>query len=89
MLEMGAARHFLRRQQLTKTQEERAQLLQPMLEISPRHILIKKLSELRDSEPELAQLLADQIYAKAGLVEDPCPIVGRLNHLLAKALERH
>lgn len=26
-----------------------------------RHILIKKLSALRDSEPELAQLLADQV----------------------------
>ncbi|CAK7303162.1 Heat shock protein 75 kDa, mitochondrial [Vulpes lagopus] len=93
VLEMGAARHFLRMQQLAKTQEERAQLLQPTLEINPRHILIKKLSALRDSEPELAQLLADQIYTNAmiaaGLVDDPRPMVGHLNHLLAKALERH
>lgn len=36
VLEMGAARHFLRMQQLAKTQEERAQLLQPTLEINPR-----------------------------------------------------
>lgn len=36
VLEMGAARHFLRLQQLAKTQEERAQLLQPTLEINPR-----------------------------------------------------
>lgn len=34
VLEMGAARHFLRMQQLAKTQEERAQLLQPTLEIN-------------------------------------------------------
>ncbi|XP_036165676.1 heat shock protein 75 kDa, mitochondrial isoform X2 [Myotis myotis] len=93
VLEMGAARHFLRMQQLAKTQEERAQLLQPTLEVNPRHILIKKLSQLRESEPDLAQLLVDQIYENAmiaaGLVDDPRPMVGRLNNLLVKALERH
>nr|KAF6367256.1 TNF receptor associated protein 1 [Pipistrellus kuhlii] len=93
VLEMGAARHFLRMQQLAKTQEERAQLLQPTLEINPRHMLIKKLSQLRESEPDLAQLLADQIYENAmiaaGLVDDPRPMVDRLNNLLVKALERH
>lgn len=36
VLEMGAARHFVRMQQLAKSQEERAQLLQPTLEINPR-----------------------------------------------------
>uniref|UniRef100_A0A3Q1MT00 TNF receptor associated protein 1 n=1 Tax=Bos taurus TaxID=9913 RepID=A0A3Q1MT00_BOVIN len=93
VLEMGAARHFLRMRQLAKTQEERAQLLQPTLEINPRHVLIKKLSQLRDSEPDLAQLLVDQIYENAmitaGLIDDPRPMVGRLNQLLVKALERH
>uniref|UniRef100_A0A8D2I616 TNF receptor associated protein 1 n=1 Tax=Urocitellus parryii TaxID=9999 RepID=A0A8D2I616_UROPR len=92
VLEMGAARHFLRMQQLAKTQEERAQLLQPTLEVNPRHMLIKKLSQLREQEPELAQLLADQIYDNAmiaaGLVDDPRAMVGRLNDLLVKALER-
>uniref|UniRef100_A0A8C5LEU0 Heat shock protein 75 kDa, mitochondrial n=1 Tax=Jaculus jaculus TaxID=51337 RepID=A0A8C5LEU0_JACJA len=93
VLEMGAARHFLRMQQLAKTQEERAQLLQPTLEINPRHTLIKKLSELRERDPELAQLLVDQIYENAmiaaGLIDDPRPMVSRLNDLLVKALERH
>lgn len=36
---------------------------------------------------------AFQIYENAmitaGLVDDPRPMVGRLNHLLVKALERH
>ncbi|XP_014444763.1 heat shock protein 75 kDa, mitochondrial [Tupaia chinensis] len=93
VLEMGAARHFLRMQQLARTQEERAQFLQPTLEINPRHMLIKKLSQLRASEPDLAQLLVDQIYENAmiaaGLVDDPRPMVGRLNDLLVKALEKH
>lgn len=41
VLEMGAARHFLRMQQLAKTQEERAQLLQPTLEINPRYAQVQ------------------------------------------------
>ncbi|PNI44413.1 TRAP1 isoform 17, partial [Pan troglodytes] len=58
-----------------------------------RHALIKKLNQLRASEPGLAQLLVDQIYENAmiaaGLVDDPRAMVGRLNELLVKALERH
>ncbi|XP_072459342.1 heat shock protein 75 kDa, mitochondrial isoform X2 [Notamacropus eugenii] len=93
VLEMGAARHFLRMQQLAKTNEERAQILQPTLEINTRHPLIKKLNQLRESQPDLAQLLIDQIYENAmiaaGLNDDPRPMVGRLNELLTKALEKH
>ncbi|NWS75336.1 TRAP1 protein, partial [Crotophaga sulcirostris] len=93
VLEMGAARHFLRMQQLAKTQEERAQLLQPTLEINTGHALIKKLNELKDSQPDLAQLLLDQIYENAmiaaGLNEDPRPMVSRLNELLTKILEKN
>ncbi|NWI95032.1 TRAP1 protein, partial [Pitta sordida] len=93
VLEMGAARHFLRMQQLAKTQEERAQLLQPTLEINTGHTLIKKLSELKDSQPDLAQLLLDQIYENAmiaaGLNEDPRPMVSRLNELLTRILEKN
>ncbi|NXG07998.1 TRAP1 protein, partial [Sakesphorus luctuosus] len=93
VLEMGAARHFLRMQQLAKTQEERAQLLQPTLEINTGHTLIKKLNELKDSQPDLAQLLLDQIYENAmiaaGLNEDPRPMVSRLNELLTKILEKN
>uniref|UniRef100_U3JNZ5 Heat shock protein 75 kDa, mitochondrial n=1 Tax=Ficedula albicollis TaxID=59894 RepID=U3JNZ5_FICAL len=93
VLEMGAARHFLRMQQLAKTQEERAQLLQPTLEINTGHALIKKLSELKDSQPDLAQMLLDQIYENAmiaaGLNEDPRPMVNRLNDLLTRILEKN
>ncbi|XP_053132582.1 heat shock protein 75 kDa, mitochondrial [Hemicordylus capensis] len=92
VLEMGAARHFLRMQQLAKTSEERAQILQPTLEINTGHALIKKLHQLRSSQPELAQMLLDQIYDNAmiaaGLIDDPRPIVNRLTELLTKALEK-
>ncbi|XP_066496581.1 heat shock protein 75 kDa, mitochondrial [Tiliqua scincoides] len=93
VLEMGAARHLLRMQQLAKTSEERAQILQPTLEINTGHALIKKLHQLRTSEPELAQMLLDQIYDNAmiaaGLNDDPRPVVTRLNELLTRMLEKH
>ncbi|XP_070617699.1 heat shock protein 75 kDa, mitochondrial [Erythrolamprus reginae] len=93
VLEMGAARHFLRMQQLAKTSEERAQILQPTLEINAGHTLVKKLNQLRIDQPDLAQMLLDQIYDNAmitaGLSEDPRPMVNRMNELLVRALEKH
>uniref|UniRef100_A0A3Q3J0C7 TNF receptor-associated protein 1 n=1 Tax=Monopterus albus TaxID=43700 RepID=A0A3Q3J0C7_MONAL len=93
VLEMGAARHFLRTQQLARTAEERAQILQPTLEINAGHDLIKKLHAMKDTNPELAGLLLEQIYDNAmitaGLNDDPRPMISRLNDLLTKALEKH
>uniref|UniRef100_A0A1A7WUD0 Heat shock protein 75 kDa, mitochondrial n=1 Tax=Iconisemion striatum TaxID=60296 RepID=A0A1A7WUD0_9TELE len=93
VLEMGAARHFLRTQQLARSTEERAQILQPTLEINAGHDLIKKLHALKDTNSELAGLLLDQIYDNAmitaGLNDDPRPMISRLNDLLCKALEKH
>ncbi|KAG7505972.1 heat shock protein 75 kDa, mitochondrial [Solea senegalensis] len=93
VLEMGAARHFLRTQQLARTAEERAQILQPTLEINAGHDLIKKMHALKDANSELAGLLLEQIYDNAmiaaGLNDDPRPMISRLNDLLTKALEKH
>uniref|UniRef100_A0A4W6BXE1 Heat shock protein 75 kDa, mitochondrial n=1 Tax=Lates calcarifer TaxID=8187 RepID=A0A4W6BXE1_LATCA len=93
VLEMGAARHFLRTQQLARTAEERAQILQPTLELNAGHDLIKKLHALKDTNSELAGLLLEQIYDNAmiaaGLNDDPRPMISRLNDLLTKALEKH
>lgn len=93
VLEMGAARHFLRTQQMARSSEERAQILQPTLEINAGHDLIKKMHALKDSDSELARLLLEQIYDNAmiaaGLNDDPRPMISRLNELLTKALEKH
>ncbi|XP_037113055.1 heat shock protein 75 kDa, mitochondrial isoform X2 [Syngnathus acus] len=93
VLEMGAARHFLRTQQLARSAEERAQILQPTLEINSGHNLIQKLHALKDSDTELAALLLEQIYDNAmitaGLNDDPRPMISRLNDLLTKALQKH
>ncbi|MBV94303.1 Heat shock protein 75 kDa, mitochondrial, partial [Eschrichtius robustus] len=80
---MGAVRHFLRMRQLAEPPEERAQLLQPTLEINPR--------ENHSPDFCVSHFLA-VLYgfsATSGLVDDPRPMVSRLNHLLIKALDRH
>ena len=56
------------------------------LEINPRHAVIKKLAALRTSNPEKAELVAEQLLDNAliaaGLLEDPSRMVARLNKLL-------
>jgi TNF receptor-associated protein 1 len=58
------------------------------LEINPAHALMHKLNDLRQNQPELAALVAEQIYDNAmiaaGFVDDPRAMVGRIYQLLEK-----
>ena len=60
------------------------------LEINPRHPLVKKLAEAKDSNPELAKLVAmqllDNALIAAGLLEDARDTVTRMNTLMEKAM---
>ena len=60
------------------------------LEINPRHPLVRKLAQARESNPELAALVARQILDNAimaaGLLEDARDTVSRMNDLMEKAL---
>ncbi|KAL1505814.1 hypothetical protein ABEB36_005289 [Hypothenemus hampei] len=91
--EMAAARHFIRSQSYGLPEERRYAILQPQLEINPKHPIIKKLFKLKGSDPELAELLAQQLFVNsmvgAGLVEDPRVLLTSMNDLLSKALEKH
>jgi TNF receptor-associated protein 1 len=59
------------------------------LEFNPRHPLVTRLHGLRESQPELAQLIAAQIFdnalISAGLLEDAREMVARIYQLLEKA----
>ncbi|XP_065170658.1 heat shock protein 75 kDa, mitochondrial [Atheta coriaria] len=91
--EMAAARHFIRTQSHQLSEERRYALLQPQLEINPRHPIVKKLHKLTKSDPQLAELLTKQLFTNsmvgAGLVDDPRILLTSMNDLLAKALEKH
>ncbi|MFR6034169.1 MAG: hypothetical protein ACLUKN_13965 [Bacilli bacterium] len=58
------------------------------LEINPRSDVIKNLSALKDSDPELGKLVLEQLYDNAllaaGLLENPRNMAKRLNELLAR-----
>jgi len=60
------------------------------LEINPRHSLVRKLSDAREKNPEVAGLVARQLLDNAlmaaGLLEDSRDTVKRMNALMAKAL---
>jgi len=60
------------------------------LEINPRHPLVRKLAETKDSNPDLAQLvsrqLLDNALIAAGLLEDARDTVKRMNDLMVKAM---
>jgi molecular chaperone HtpG len=62
----------------------------PSLEINPSHGLIRKLSSLKDTNPDLAEAvatqLADQALLAAGLVENPQAVAARMNALLERVL---
>ncbi|EAT48688.1 AAEL000301-PA [Aedes aegypti] len=91
--EMAAARHFIKTQSHNMSEEHRYALLQPQLEINPKHPIIKKLHKLTTTDPELAELLARQLFSNAmvgaGLVEDPRMLLTSMNDLLEKVLDKH
>jgi TNF receptor-associated protein 1 len=60
------------------------------LEINPRHPLVKKLAGTSESNPELAKLVAGQLFDNAliaaGLLDDARETVKRMNALMEKAM---
>ncbi len=60
------------------------------LEINPRHPLVKKLAAARETNPELAKLVAGQLFDNAliaaGLLDDARDTVRRMNALMEKAM---
>lgn len=68
-------------------------MLYPLIFTLYRHEIIKKLNKLRTSNPELAELVTQQLFANAmvgaGLAEDPRTLLLTMNDLLTKALEKH
>jgi molecular chaperone HtpG len=64
----------------------------PDLEINPDHAMMVRLNTMRATDGSLATQVAEQIFdnalVAAGLLEDPRIMLGRLNSLLEKLLEK-
>lgn len=90
--ESGALRRMMR---MVETQDggsgEHMQLPKQQVEINPNHPMIKELYEIRDQEPELAKICAEQVFDNcliaAGLLDDSRSMLGRLNDILLSVVK--
>lgn len=68
-------------------------ILRPRLEVNPAHPIVKKLFELKTSNPELGDLLIEQLFVNAivgaRFVENTQILFKPLNKLLTKMLEKY
>ncbi|EFO92674.1 hypothetical protein CRE_16358 [Caenorhabditis remanei] len=84
VLDMGAARHFLRTGEIKDM--EHLVYFKPHVHVNLTHPLVKAMYKMRKTDKETAAILAEQIYDNAlitaGLIKDTSRMVGRLNKLL-------
>jgi len=61
-----------------------------ILELNPSHAIVRKLAAAKESNPELASLLGEQLLdnalLSAGLLDDPQVMIGRMHQIMEKAL---
>ena len=64
----------------------------PEISLNPHHPIVMKLADLRESDAELAKLLAGQIIntalLRAGMLEDPARLADNSQELLERLLNR-
>lgn len=85
--ESGAYRRMMK---LVETQDGASlggmELPKQQVEINPKHPMIVSLFAIREKEPEVAKVVAEQIFDNcliaAGLLDDPRSFLGRLNDIL-------
>mmetsp|Transcript_10505 Transcript_10505/g.13320 ORF Transcript_10505/g.13320 Transcript_10505/m.13320 type:complete len:726 (-) Transcript_10505:199-2376(-) len=90
--ESGALRRMMR---MVETQDgggmDLMQLPKQQVEINPNHPMIRGLYDIREKEPQLAKICAEQIFDNcliaAGLLDDGRSMLGRLNDILLCAVK--
>ena len=84
--ESGAMRRMMRLVDTSDGGRDSIPLPKQHVEINPKHPVIVGISELRQKEPTLAKVLADQVYdnclVAAGLLDDSRTMLPRLNDIL-------
>jgi molecular chaperone HtpG len=78
-------------ERIMKMMDDRAGQAKRILEVNPRHPVVKNLARLATTElhsdrvKAYSQLLLDQALLAEGVVEDPAALVGRIQDLLVQA----
>jgi TNF receptor-associated protein 1 len=80
------------RQMMRAMKPDEVEAPKVILEINPRHEIVKKLSSLSQSDGESAQLIAEQVLdnalLSAGLLDDPQRIVARTEKIMERLLAK-
>jgi len=91
--ESAAMRRMMRMVQASQNGEdsELPGLPPQHLQLNPKHPLITKLADQYDKQPELCELVVEQVFdnavTAAGLMDDSRPMIPRINKILEKALD--
>ena len=76
------------RQMMKAMKPDEVEAPKVILEINPRHDLVKKVNALRQNDADLAKLLSEQILdnalLSAGLLDDPQRVVTRTEKIMAR-----
>jgi len=77
------------RRMMQMVDPERApQLPKQQVQVNPKHPIMQRLNSLRDSNPDLASDIANQVMdhalIQAGIMDDPRTMVPRMNKLLER-----
>lgn len=80
------------RQMMRAMKPEEVEAPKVILEINPRHAIIRRLADLREADAESAALVAEQVLdnalLSAGLLDDPQRIVARTEKIMARLLAK-
>lgn len=84
--ESGALRRMMRMVDTTEAARDQFKLPKQHMELNPSHKIIHGINALRESQPALAKVLAEQVFdnclVAAGLLDDSRSMLPRLNDLL-------
>mmetsp|Transcript_30206 Transcript_30206/g.53129 ORF Transcript_30206/g.53129 Transcript_30206/m.53129 type:complete len:352 (+) Transcript_30206:3-1058(+) len=79
------------RKMMAMMEQKNLSMPKQKLEINPNHDIMKKLHQLHDNEPEVAQLVADQIFDNAliaaDILDNPRTMLPRLNSLIEQCMD--
>ncbi|MCB1212101.1 MAG: molecular chaperone HtpG, partial [Verrucomicrobiales bacterium] len=80
------------RQMLRAMNKDEVDAVKVILEINPRHEIVRKLAAQRETNPEAAQLIASQVLdnalLSAGLLDDPQRMVARTQEIMQALLSK-
>lgn len=80
------------RQMLRAMNKDEVDAVKVILEINPRHEIVRKLAAQRETNPDAAQLIASQVLdnalLSAGLLDDPQRMVARTQEIMQALLSK-